>query len=105
MRRRYQSNVTVGRITTTIDFEHLADAEAMQDRYRSKHRLNRNAYGGIYDRVVSRYVRTASWRGGIPRPQLPTIAEIFEKLIARGEPVSIIGPCGAAHFNEERADG
>ena len=98
--KRYQSSVTVGRITTTIDFDELPDAEAMQARYRKANGNNRDAFGGIYDRTALANVGT-SWRGGFWAKPVNHFARLIERAIASGQPVSVIGSRGAAHFNGE----
>ena len=93
--KRYQSSVTVGRITTTIDFDDLPDAEAMQARYRKLHGNNRDAFGGIYDRTALANVGT-SWRGGFWPKAVNHFERLIERAIASGQPVSFI------HGNQRR---
>ncbi|MDF2382451.1 hypothetical protein JMG10_13295 [Nostoc ellipsosporum NOK] len=99
---RYQSSVTIGRITITRDINDLSRAEAMQARYRAEHKGNRNAFGRIYDRKTFANVEGSAWRGGSPIKKLVSSpAEIFAKLARRaaegkGAPVSVITEEGVA---------
>jgi hypothetical protein len=95
---RYVLSVTAGANTVEQGCPNLEWAEVAFDLFKEREADNRDAHGGIYDRQTRSYVGPL-WRGG-PKPKpLPTLDSIFARLIARGEPVSVIGPRGAAHFN------
>lgn len=94
---RYQLAVTAGTQRVTQDCPTLDIAQTAFDRFCERERGNWNAVAEIFDRETQATV--ARWTG-FPKPKpVPSIADIFARLIARGEPVSVIGPRGSVDFN------
>jgi hypothetical protein len=99
---RYVLSVTVGHISIEQPCQSLEAATGALDLFKAREAGNRDAYGGIYDRETRGYL--GLWRGGPRLPKLPTVADIFAKLIAhaeagRGAPVSVISDRGVVEVN------
>lgn len=100
---RYELSVTVGHITVTQNCADLEAAIGALERFAENNRGNRDAQGGVYDRVEMRTV--ASWSGMPKRKPLPTVADIYAKLIASGQPVSIIDGNRSLSFSDAAVRG
>ena len=95
---RYELSLTLDGATETQHFADFDHAHAALLTFRIQHADNEQALAGIWDRGTLRTV--ANWRGGIRKPvRRVTVADIFAGLIARGEPVTVIGRDEVAHYN------
>jgi hypothetical protein len=100
---RYQiSAIVPGRMDITY-CDDLEVARATLAPFIASHREDANAHAGIYDMRAFRTVD--SFRGGQvfgPRDTRHPLERIFGRLIAKGDPVTIIDPRGIRTFNGER---
>ena len=100
MNSRYQLAVTAGTTRVTQDCPTLDIAQTAFDRFCQRNADNWNAVAEIFDRETQAVI--ARWTGFPKSKPAPTVGDIFARLIAAGQPVSIIGPDGSATFNEPK---
>lgn len=95
---RYELSFTLNGVNETQHYSDFDHAHAALITFRIQHADNDQALAGIWDRGTLRTV--ANWRGGVRKPvRRVTVADIFAGLIARGEPVTVIGRDEVAHYN------
>lgn len=97
---RYQISAIVPGRTDITYCDDLEVARATLAPFIASHREDANAQAGIYDMQAFRTVD--SFRGGQcfgPRDTRDPLERIFGRLIAKGDPVTMIDPRGIRNFN------